>query len=60
MRDAAHDILVIEIIQLISNLEVVGPWVVCSVSSLKAQKVGSRNDYRRLFCDINHVQLLFQ
>ena len=35
-RDAAHDILVMEIIQLISNLEVVRPWVVGSVSALKA------------------------
>jgi lipid-binding SYLF domain-containing protein len=28
--------------------------------SVEGAKVGSRNDYRRLFYDINHVQLLFK
>ena len=35
-RDVAHDILVMEIIQLISNLEVARCWVVDSVSALRA------------------------
>jgi len=36
LRDAAHDSLVMEIIQLISNLEVARCWVVNSVSALRA------------------------